>query len=107
MAKAKYYLLTSEFVSGTEAERIGLVSLAVPADEVMERALGVAGRLASGPQEAIRGTKRSLNGWLRLASPIFDASLAQEMLNFFHPDVQEGLAALRGKRDPVFPSAKD
>ena len=105
MAKAKYYLLTSEFVSGSEAERIGLVSECVPDDQVVERALAVADVLARGPQEAIRGTKRTLNGWLRLASPIFDASLGQEMLQFFHPDVREGLAALREKRPPAFPSA--
>src|SRR5579875_2536464 len=35
MAKAKYYLLTSDFIDGKEAERIGLVSLCVPADKLM------------------------------------------------------------------------
>ena len=35
MAKAKYYLLTSEFVSGQEAERLGLVSLCVPDTELL------------------------------------------------------------------------
>ena len=34
MAKAKYYLLTSEFLSGKEAERIGLVSLCVPEEDL-------------------------------------------------------------------------
>src|SRR5712664_3386509 len=37
MAKAKYYLLTCETLSGEEAERIGLVSLCVDASEVQER----------------------------------------------------------------------
>jgi enoyl-CoA hydratase len=105
MAKAKYYLLTSEFVSGVEAERIGLVSEVVPDEQVVDRALEIADRLARGPQVAIQGTKRTLNGWLRVASPIFDASLGQEMLQFMHPDVREGLAALREKREPAFPSA--
>ena len=40
MAKAKYYLMTSDFIDGREAERIGLVSKAVPADEVLPEALG-------------------------------------------------------------------
>src|SRR5213592_4843044 len=31
MAKAKYYLLTADFLDGREAERIGLVSLCAPA----------------------------------------------------------------------------
>ncbi|MGH7790410.1 MAG: enoyl-CoA hydratase/isomerase family protein [Candidatus Binatia bacterium] len=105
MAKAKYYLMTAEFIDGREAERIGLVSLCVPAAELMDKASAVATRLAQGPQNAVRLTKRALNGWLRVAAPIFDSSLAYEMLNFLEPDVQEGLAALKEKRPPRFPSA--
>lgn len=102
MAKAKYYLLTSEFIDGKEAERIGLVSLCVPADKLMETASGVADKLATGAQLAIRYTKRALNNWLRQAGPIFDQSLALEMLTFTQPDVLEGLKALREKRPPRF-----
>jgi enoyl-CoA hydratase len=106
MAKAKYYLLTSEFIDGREAERIGLVSLCVPADQVLPRALDVADRLARGAQQAIRWTKRSLNNWLRQAGPIFDQSIALEMLTFMEEDVREGLAAIREKRPPAFPSGR-
>ena len=106
MAKAKYYLLTSDFIDGREAERIGLVSLCVPAAELMNRALDVANRLALGSQLAVRWTKRSLNNWLRLAGPIFDQSIALEMLTFMDEDVREGLAAIREKRSPHFPSAR-
>jgi len=106
MAKAKYYLMTCDFINGKEAERIGLVSLAVPPDQVLPRAMEVATKLATGPQMAIRWTKRSLNNWLRQAGPIFDASLALEMLSFFDEDVEEGAKAIREKRDPVFPSTK-
>jgi len=102
MAKAKYYLLTADFIDGKEAERIGLVSKCVPAEELMDRAWAVADRLAAGPQNALRLTKRSLNGWLRSAGPIFENSLAFEMLNFLEGDVQEGLAALREKRAAKF-----
>ena len=106
MAKAKYYLLTSDFLDGKEAERIGLVSLAVPQDELMPRAMEVARRLADGPQSAIRFTKRALNQWLRQAGHTsFDYSLLAEALGFFGEDVKEGLAAVREKRPPQFPSA--
>jgi len=105
MAKAKYYLLTAEFIDGKEAERIGLVSLCAPPDKLMDKAWEVANRLAAGPQSALRLTKRALNNWLRVAGPIFDASLAYEMLNFLEDDVREGLAALKEKRPPRFPSA--
>ncbi len=102
MAKARYYLLTGEMVDGAEAERIGLVSKALPREEVLEEALRVAQGLATGPQLAIRLTKRALNSWLRTAGPIFDQSAAYEMLTFMGEDVKEGTAALVGKRKPVF-----
>jgi enoyl-CoA hydratase len=103
MAKAKYYLLLCETVSGEEAERIGLVSMTCDEGKLQETALDVARKLASGPQTALRWTKYSLNNWLRLAGPSFDASLALEMLGFTGPEVKEGLAALREKRNPSFP----
>ena len=106
MAKAKYYLMTSDFIDGKEAERIGLVSMAVPGDQLITRAMEVANKLALGPQHAVRWTKRSLNNWMRVAGPIFDNSLALEMLGFFSDDVPEGIAAIREKRAAKFPSAK-
>jgi enoyl-CoA hydratase len=106
MSRAKYYLMTSEFVSGREAERIGLVSLCVPDEELLERAMAVAVKLATGPRHAIRYTKRALNQWLLQAGPIFDHSLALEMLGFFHEDMAEGVAALREKRAGQYPSSE-
>ena len=102
MAKAKYHLLTCEPVSGEEAERIGLVSLCVPDDQVHERALQVARQLSAGSETAIRWTKQALNHWLRAAGPIFDSSVALEFLGFTGPDVVEGVAARREKRSPRF-----
>jgi enoyl-CoA hydratase len=102
MAKAKYYLLTCETLTGEEAERIGLVSLCVDADEVQDRALSVARALAEGAQSAIRWTKHTLNHWYRTAVPAFDASLAYEFYGFGGPDAAEGLAAHREKRPPRF-----
>ena len=102
MAKAKYHLLTCEPVSGEEAERIGLVSLCVDPDELHDTARKVARRLAAGSQSAIRWTKYALNNWLRVAGPIFDASLGLEFLGFSGPDVVEGVDAIRGKRPASF-----
>jgi enoyl-CoA hydratase len=102
MAKAKYYLLTCETLSGEEAERIGLVSLCVDQKELHERALEVARTLATGAQSAIRWTKHTLNHWYRTMGPAFDASLAYEFYGFGGPDASEGLAALREKRAPSF-----
>jgi enoyl-CoA hydratase len=106
LAKAKYYLMTADFIDGKEAERIGLVSFTMPRSEVLPKALEVAGKLARGSQNAIRYTKRSLNNWMRLAQPAFDASMALEMLCFMGEDAKEGIAAAREKRPAAFPSAK-
>jgi len=103
MAKAKYYLLTNPPIDGTEAERIGLVARVVEDDELGPYTEALASELASGPQEAIRWTKHTLNHWLRMAYPIFDASVAYEFLGFNSPDAEEGLAAMREKRNPDFP----
>jgi len=102
MAKAKYHLLTCEPVSGEEAERIGLVALCVDDDQLHPRALEVARGLAAGSETAIRWTKLALNNWLRAAGPAFDASLGLEFLGFTGPDVLEGVAARRAKREPRF-----
>ena len=102
MAKAKYYVLTCEPLSGEEAERIGVVSLCVPDEELEAKSLKVAERLARGAQRPIRWSKHALNNWLRLAGPSFDNSAALEILSFNGPELREGLASLKEKRAPRF-----
>lgn len=99
MAKAKYHLLTGAPLDGREAERIGLVSRCVPAEQVRTEALTIAERLAASSPTAVRWTRSTLNHWYRTAAPAFEASLALEMLGFFGPDVNEGLARLARARD--------
>jgi len=103
MAKAKYYLLFCEQISGEEAERIGLVSMVCEENQLNEKSLEVARKLAAGAQTALRWTKYSLNNWLRMAGPAFDASLALEVLGFTGPEAKEGVASHREKRAPKFP----
>jgi enoyl-CoA hydratase len=102
MAKAKYYLLTCEVLTGEEAERIGLVSKCVDDDAVHAEALRIAESLAAGSASAISWTKRSLNHWYRIAAPIFEASLGLEFLGFGGFDVAEGITSHRQKRAPDF-----
>lgn len=104
MPKAKRYLLTGDVILGEEAERIGLVSMAVPRERVLEEALVLADRLGRGPQRALRWTKRSLNHWLRQAGPMFDLSVAYESLTFMEDDAWEGMKAFAEKREPRFRS---
>jgi enoyl-CoA hydratase len=102
LAKARYHLLTNKPLSGADAERIGLVAVAVPDDQVLGTALDIARTLAAGSATAMRWTKHALNNWLRLAGPSFDTSLALEFLGFKLADVREGLAAARAKRPAAF-----
>jgi enoyl-CoA hydratase len=102
MAKAKYYLMLCEAMSGEEAERLGLVALCVDDDQLLEKAYEVAEKLAAGSPTAIRWTKYALNQWLRQMGPAFDTSMALEFMGFTGPDVHEGMAAVREKRRPNF-----
>ena len=98
------YVMTAEG-DGEEAERIGLVSLCADDDKVHDEALNVCRKLARGAPTAIRWTKHSLNNWLRMAVPTFDASLALQFMGFSGPEVREALDSLKEKRKPDFPKS--
>lgn len=102
MAKAKYHLLLNKPIDGVEAERIGLVSLCVEDEVLLDTALEIANQLVVSPQYAVSFTKYALNNWYRMAGPSFDASTALEMLGFTTSDAKEGLASLQEKREPHF-----
>lgn len=107
LPKAKYHLLTCEPLDGAQAERMGLVSLAVDDADVLPKATEIAERLAAGSATAVRWTKYALNSWLRAAMPHFDASLALEFLGFSGPDVLEGLDAVRRREPAAFNGPTD
>lgn len=102
MAKSKYFLLTAETFTGEEAERMNLISLALPDEEVEAKSIEVAVKLAESAPAAIRWTKQMLNHWVKQATPIFDASLALEFMGFASPEGVEGIDAFLEKRPPAF-----
>ena len=102
MAKAKYHLLLCEPMNGEEAERLGMVALCVPDEELQSRALAIAEKLRDSAPAATRWTKYALNNWYRMAGPAFDASTALEMLGFASPEAAEGVLSYREKRAPNF-----
>jgi enoyl-CoA hydratase len=107
IARSKYYLLTGEMISGKEAANIGLVSKAVPREDVLPTAMDLARRLADGSQQALSLSKRAINQWLRLGGiAAFDYSLALEKLGFFSADAEAGVQGIREKKPAVFPSSQ-
>ncbi len=102
MARAKYYLLLCEQLTGETAAEIGLVSMCVDDDDLDATALRIATKLAQGAPLAIQTTKYALNNWLRMAGPAFDASTALQFFTFGGPEPKEGLASHREKRPPAF-----
>jgi len=85
--RAKRYVLTGDPLSAEDAERFGLVTEAVAPGTALDRAMVYARRFASGPQHALRTTKRSLNELLR-HSPLgaFDQSVLLEAASMMRPE---------------------
>jgi enoyl-CoA hydratase len=63
---ARYLLLTGRLVDGTTAERMGLVSLAVPGDELDETVDAIAADVAAVPPEGQQQNKETLNTALEI-----------------------------------------
>jgi enoyl-CoA hydratase len=101
MMKAKRYLLTGDFLSAEEAERIGLITEVVEPGEAYATAMALAMRLAAQPQAAVRFTKRALNQHLKVAAiQSFDYSLALEIMS---AETGETAAAVARLRQPTGP----
>lgn len=101
--KAKEFLMRGNLIKGAEAEKLGLVNYAVPADEVLPKARELAEELAGGATWAIRWTKSSVNKILReRMNLILDTSLAYEWLTFQTQDHREAATSFVEKRRPNF-----
>jgi enoyl-CoA hydratase len=100
---AKWYLLTGEPISGTEAARLGMVLKAVPAEQLVDEATSLARRLADGAPLAVQGTKATLNRILRdRMNLVMETGLLLEGATFVSDDHREAAAAFVAKRKPVF-----
>lgn len=101
--RAADLLLTGRLVDGEEAERIGLVARALPAEEVLPRTLEMADRIAANAPYAVRAMKRSLYaglGWNVREAAWREAHAQAASLET--ADAAEGMGALLDKREPRF-----
>jgi enoyl-CoA hydratase/carnithine racemase len=102
-ARAVELLLLGETIGAREAERIGLVTRAVPAADLDEATGGIAARLAAGPPLALRYTKHAVYaGLTRDIATDLEHEAQVQSLCFQTEDHREGLRAFREKRAPVF-----
>jgi enoyl-CoA hydratase len=102
-AKAKRHLFTGDPIGAVEAAQIGLISEAVPREELDERVNAIADSLASGATVAIRGTKRAVNMHLRQQLEAqFEGHLGLETQSHLTTDHLEGLDAFKERRAPNF-----
>ena len=89
--KAKELLLLGDRITGVQARELGLVNDAVPAGELMDRALSWAKRIAEHPAEAAAMAKRALD-----ASIDLEAALELEVS---HALITEHSAAVRASTE--------
>lgn len=102
-AMAMELLLTGEGISAERAKEIGLINRAVPAEALMDTAIGLAEKIAENAPLAIRGTKElacksvdmEVEEAFELSNTIRDRVRASE-------DTKEGSLAFREKRAPVW-----
>ncbi len=102
-AKAMDLCLTGRMMDAAEAERAGLVARVVPADKLLDEAIGVAARIAEMSRPIAMMVKESVNRafettlseGVRFERRLFHSAFATE-------DQKEGMAAFIAKRKPAF-----
>lgn len=103
VTKAAELLFTGRLFLGDEAEAMGLANYAVPAEEVMPKAMALAEEIAASAPIAVRWTKRALYqelGWDAREAAYRESFLQAATVNTH--DAKEGMAALLDKRTPQF-----
>ena len=102
-AKARELYYLSDRVTAEEALSLGLANWIAPPEEMMNKTMEVAGRLAHGPTVAFRYMKENLN---RAMSGEVEDCMDLEATHHVHcgqtQDHRDATKAFVEKRDPVF-----
>jgi enoyl-CoA hydratase/carnithine racemase len=103
-ARAAELAYTGGFADAEEAERIGLLNRIVPADQLLDEALALAGQIAANSPGGVQLSKRALQANMEAAS--FAAALELEnrgqALLTRGEDMPEALQAFKERREPRF-----
>lgn len=101
--KSKEMAYLGDVVDAMEAEKIGLITKAVPEDALMDEAMGLAEKLARMPTLAIGRAKRILNRAFDMTiSEVLEEEIKNQIYLTQTDDHAEGLRALMEKRKPKF-----
>ena len=99
--RAMELILTGDFLSAVDAERLGLVNRVVPVELLLEEAKTVARKIAAKPVLAIRAAKQAV---LKAANAPLDEGLDFERKSFYlllsSDDRKEAMRAFLEKREP-------
>jgi enoyl-CoA hydratase/carnithine racemase len=103
LGRATELLMTGDFITADEAQRIGLYNRVVAAEDLLPTATAFAEALAEGPSFALEITKDALNreAHMDLASALEAEAQIQAAL-MRHPDFREAFEAFRDKRPARF-----
>jgi 2-(1,2-epoxy-1,2-dihydrophenyl)acetyl-CoA isomerase len=102
-AKARELYFMADVITGREAERLGIVNLAVPAEELPEAAAAYARRLAGLPTVAVGYMKRNLNAAQHATlTEVLDLEASHMVRTMMTEDHKGASQAFVEKRAPVF-----
>ena len=102
-SKAAELLFTGDVIDATEAERIGLVTRVVPADDLLSAAMEIARKIAANPPIAMRYMKEGLRKSVHSTMEDMGAYVGRSLAYLFTTeDHREGALSFVERREPVF-----
>ena len=108
LARAQELMLTGRHFDAQEALEIGLLARVIPANDLLDVALEIAGALADGPTFATSLTKEALWNSLETTSmrAMMDLENRHQAMLIQGPEHREGVAAFLDRRDPDYTGAR-
>lgn len=102
LARTKYLMMTGGEMSGAEAERLGLIAMAVPGERLEEDVYGLAQKMARGATRSYGLIKTALNSWPASFSSLLELEATMQGVAFLTEDHAEARQAFIEKRKPQF-----